>query len=344
LVALAPAFVLGGLFVLPALAAYSLWWCLRRLAPDRRRRYLAALAAASGISTSVLVVTWVLLYRPIGSKPGISSFWVAQKASLGASLDLFDLLHKAFFQTRDGLVGERALGAGGSWLMLATLLLAIGTLVGTAAIGHRWPMLLVTVVSAQVIAIAASATTHWPLTVERVNIAFQVLGFAVPYFGVATSIVWLTSHLRLGRLAAAPALAVLVSGLWFRPLDVGIHAFARGLTTDLMPIEASPAPYNLVVQYHSLAHFYTHDALINTEHAGHRFSIVSEQPGDTSLYQPIDAVVAQAHLRPGDMLWCVIPRAVGPIAKQACRFAPGDLHQIVALHGEDALVLGFVAR
>ncbi len=338
LVALAPLFVLGGLMVLPGVTACAVWWAWRSVA---RVRHLLALAASGVVATGLLAVVYVQLYRPVSAKPSIGRYWVELGSSLGGRQDLLDLLGKLAVQLRDAAVGQQAAEAGGPVLMAATLVVATGAVVGAVSVWRRWPWLLVIAVSAQAVAVLASATTRWPMTVERVNLSFQLLLLATVLFGVAEGV----SRIARPRWVAVPVLVALTSGLWFRHEVPSPTVFGRGLWSDLALVAASTAPHNLVVQYHPLAHFYAHDELVNTTHPGHTFHVVAEGQGELGLRTSIDAVIAREHLAPGDLLWCVLPFEIGPAGTaEACRFHDPRLLRVVDRRGRGSTVRAYVVR
>jgi hypothetical protein len=97
--------------------------------------------------------------------------------------------------------------------------------------------------------------------------------------------------------------------------------FARGLSADASWVGDHGGPRNIVLSYHPLSHWYTHDALVNRSWPGKTFVLVREEPGSDVLYADADAAIAPLW-SPGTDVWCVIPFEVGPDqTARACRFS-----------------------
>lgn len=342
LIAFSPAFVVGGLLVMPGVFACAVW-SMRR--GDQLRRQLLALSSAGAVAVVTAGLFYEWIWRAVSHKPSISEYWVAKGSSLGGSRSLTDLLGVLVHQFRNGAVGTPALRHGGLVLQLATVVLVISVVVGAVTICRHWPPLVIVPVSAQVLAVVNSAATHWPVTFERVNLCFQVLCLAIAALGFFTLLHWVLKHLRVPSWGLAPVLGLAAFGFYFHHFSPNPHTFGRGLYVDLTYVGQSSASRNLVIQYHHLAHFYDHDLLINTAHPGHRFDIVSQTVGDPSLTRSIDPVLQRARLRTGDEVWCVIPFDVGaPAYFQDCSFHDPRLHQVLDLHGRGARIKAFLVQ
>jgi hypothetical protein len=340
LIAASPAFVIGGLLAMPGVFTCAVW-SVRR--DPRRRPKLLALSGAGAAAVIVAAFFYIWIWRTVSQKPSISEYWVSKGASLGGTRSLTTLLHVLVQQFRDGAVGTPALRTGGLVLQLATGLLVISVTVGAVSAWRRWPPLLLVPVTAQVLAIANSAATHWPMTFERVNLSFQVLFLAIAALGLFTVLHWLLIRLRLPAWGLAPVLAITSFGFYFHHFAPNPHTFGRGLYVDVARVGQSSAPRNLVIQYHRLAHFYDHDLLINSSHPGHRFDIVSEIAGDPSLTRSIDPVLERPRLHTGDEVWCVIPFEVGtPAYYQDCTSTDPRLHEILDTRGSGDRIRAFL--
>jgi hypothetical protein len=145
---------------------------------------------------------------------------------------------------------------------------------------------------------------------------------------------------------ALPVFLVMFVGVWFHPYPVGLDVFGRNLTYDLQAVADSPAERNLVFQYHSLAHFYAHNELVNTDRSPKSFEIIRQVEGDDDpMSRPIDPMVREAGMKPGDGVWCVIPYHLGEGSLRACKFDdPAAYEQIVELAGQHATVKGYRVR
>jgi len=359
LMALSPLFVLGGLFAVPALVVCAAWWSWRSEPPDRPRR-LAMLAGACFVAALIGVIEWVKVYKPVSAKPSIAKFWIEEKAALGGDLGLWDLLSKTVHQAASGMIGDRLYFVGavqgstgvepvfGPVQVLAYAVLAISMIVGMVAVWRRWPWLVGVIVSAWFLTVVASAVMHWPMTLERVNLCWQILFFVIAGFGLARSVLWFTpKHPSLG----IPVLAVVFVALWFDPYPVGLDAFSRNLTYDLQVIGNSPAQRNLVFQYHPLAHFYADNELLNTSHGDRTFEIISEAlgadgRGDSEwLFGPLDGVLSERQMHTGDIVWCVIPLELGEKTYQACQFSDlSRLDPLPEIDGRGAKIKAYRVR
>lgn len=349
LLALSPLFVIGGLFALPALVVCAAIWCWRS-APARRRPRLAALSAGCVGAASSMALVWVKVYKPVAGKPSISKFWIEERAAVGGDVTLPELLGKTVKQWASGMIGDRLYFVGaenaipqfGPVQLIAYAILGVSTAVGVVAVWRRWPWLVGVIGSAWVLTVTASVLARWPMTIERVNLCWQILFFVLAGYGMARSVLWFTpNHPSLG----VPALLVVFALLWYPPYDVGIDAFSRNLTYDLQPVGDSPGMRNVVFQYHPLAHFYADNDLVNTDHGDRTFEIVAENPGEEWLYAPLDSVLRDKSVSSGDIVWCVMPLELGDKTYEACRFDdPSRLELVSEYSGRGAAVRGYRVR
>jgi hypothetical protein len=337
--ALSPLMVLGGLFVVPAVVVYAGWWAWRDDMVRRRSRLLAV-GAACLVGAVIAAAEWIKIYKPVGSKPSIQSFWIDWGSSLGGSKSLFDLLGYSWSQLTSQLIGDRLWFADGWVRWTAYAVLAVGIVVGLVVVGRRWPWLLATIGSAWMLSILASAATHWPMTLERVNLCWQILLYALIGVGLARAVLWVTGRFWYVGLGL---LALCFAALWFPPVDVGIDLFGRNLTYDLQQVADSPAQHNLVLQYHKLAQFYADNELVNTSHGDRTFDIRWEGQHDPDpLIVPVDPVIRGAGLQPGDMVWCVTPAESGNDSLRDCQINdPSNLELVTDTKGIDAHVVGY---
>jgi hypothetical protein len=344
LVALAPFMVLGGLLAVPGLVLCAFWWALRSDAAERPSRIIVLAFSCVGAAVTG-VVAWSKVYKPVSAKPSISSYWIEYGSSLGGTEGVGDLLHKTYTQLIAGLIGDRLYFADGWVRWTAYAVLAMSMVVGLITIGRRWGWLLVTVVLAWVLSIVGSALIHWPMTVERVNLCWQIVVFAIAGVGLARSVLWCAGrHTWVGL----PVVGLVFVALWFKPYPVGIDTFDRNLTNDLQPVAGSPAQHNLVFEYNQLTQFYADNELINTKHGDKTFDLRWEGETGASpepFLQPLDPLVRDAKLASGDMVWCVIPGEIGDETPFACQFTdPSGLELVTNAKGRDATVVGYRVR
>src|SRR5690606_20417730 len=140
-------------------------------------------ALSGATSVALLLVLYLMLYKPM-SGTSIGDWWVRYGASLGGDRSLGDLLLFSFDQLRAGLMGSQVWLGAPEARGAALAVLALGTVVGAVGVARRWPWLLVIVVSGFVLAIPASALMRWPMTIERVNLCWQVFLFTLVGFGL----------------------------------------------------------------------------------------------------------------------------------------------------------------
>ena len=338
-----PLFTVGGSLAAPALLACAGWWAWHR-PPAARRRRLVDLGVATGALAAFGAVVYLRLWRPITTGQGIEDYWVSEDATVGGRLSFGELMSKLLSQAHHDLLGDRITSSGTKVVVLATVVLVAGLVVGLVSLGRRWPWIVAVPVSAYLLALVGAGVAHWPITLERVNLCFYWLVYLAAAYGVLRLLT-----LPFGRhpSLALPAVVVLVAVLFPAPFDPSPTAFARWMTADLDPVAESPAPHNVVLAYHVMSHFYAHDRLVNDTAGGaSRFTVVRERFGDRSLYQPVDGTIDRYDLRSGDMVWCVIPYDLGPDRSlQACRFSPTTpVDRVVDERGVGTWVQGWRVR
>lgn len=327
LVALSPLVLIGGLFALPAIGAGALWWAWRDGTNQRWRR-LAVLGAGGAVGAAILALTWVTLYKTIGSKPSITSWWIDDGAALGGANSLAWLLRKAVSQLSVALAGYRVSEQGGVVWLGARAALVAAALVGVVFVARRWVWMVIVPLSAYVLVVLASAAVHWPMTLERVNLAFTHVGLLVVFLGIGRSVVWVARGTPLVMAAGFVAVAVV---LWPITWAFGPDTFTRHAVNDLQPVVNSPAPRNVVLVYHRYLHWYAHDALINTTHAGKVFDLEWEnEENPDHLYTDLDTVLDAKALQPGDRVWCAMSYANGMRNLDACNIDRPDLELVSA--------------
>jgi hypothetical protein len=340
LVALSPLFVVGGLFAVPGFLGAAAWWAWHLDRRPARRRALMEIVFAAVVSAIVAALAYLLLYRPMTQKPSISSWWIAFGSTFGGSLSFWDLITKAATQARDGLVPRSVEVAGGWALVLATVVVIASAVTGVAVIGRRSPWLIIVPVSAQVLTIPAGLATRWPITFERVNLCFEWMLYLVIVAGFVHLVLAVVGAVfdtnRLVRIAVA---AVVLALVFPAPMVNDPHDFARGLPADLRLVAASPATRNLVIAYHPMTWFYPYDQLVNSIHDDRNFEILHDRP---ELYRPVDGLVADHHLQPGDRLWCVKPVQLAADFTRGCTVAGTDhLRLVVDQETADSTIIGF---
>jgi hypothetical protein len=335
-VALAPLFVVGGLLALPGFVAWGAWWS------RRSRRGLAVMGAGAAVGALAAAAVYGALYRPMTARPTISSWWVNAGTTFGGDAGPAGLLLRLLTQSRDGLIPERLPAMGGTAAVIAALVVLAAAGAGADLVGRRQPWLLVVPLSAQVLTVPAGLAAGWPVTLERVNLCFQWFLLLVVAVGFLRLVTWpLRERPALG-LALAVGLVVLAAPESMRNDP---HDFARGLPADLSVVAASPARRNVVIGYHWMSWPYLDDVLVNDAPAAREFDIVRDQPGDRSLYGPVDRIAREHALAAGDRLWCVKPIQLGEDFDLACRTAAdSDLQVVDRRVSADSTIVAYERR
>jgi hypothetical protein len=340
IIATSPLFVIGGLLAVPALVAIAAWWA--RGTQHARQRY-ATLAASCGIAVVVVLTDYATLYAPARTS-SLSSYWSSETLA-GADGNLLRLLWSSAVDFRDGLVGWSPAYDVVWFRWGLSFALAGAAAVGVVSILRRWPWYLLPVVTGQILAVVASAAFDWPVTAVRVNLAWIAPLYVTAVYGAFVAIDALTQRLRptvVARAAAVALTAVVLLALAHEPPRADPEHFARTLPDDLAVIAESPARENLVLSYHFMSHWYTHDALVNQQHGDRSFTVLAEDEGDPSLATGATEL-SYEWLGPGDAVWCVIPYALGPeAAAESCQFDRHDLEPLATYHGEHAEIRGYL--
>jgi hypothetical protein len=319
---LVPLFSISTLYLLPGAVLCGAWWAWH--SADRRRN-VWIVAAATASSALVAGAVFLGLYQPVtDSNPGLTDFWAAEQ--LGAPGGGVLTLGRTTSMLRDGLFfNEVSTGAGVAGVLVA-LVAAGGFVVGTVTICRRWPWYGVLIVSGCVGVLAAGVIVDAPVTPVRVNLGVYCLVYLAIVFGCFRALAYVTERVASNRSRSGlVAFGVIVIGalVWLWPAAEPAPAvFARGLAADLGVIARSPTDDNLVLSYHFMSHFYTHDALVNDRPEGKSFTVLREVAGSDWLYDDI-STIAERELPDGGMLWCVIPYALGPDeSARACQVPP----------------------
>jgi len=130
-----------------------------------------------------------------------------------------------------------------------------------------------------------------------------------------------------------------VPTLW-PPATSGEHAFAQGLLHDLDVVAQSTTHDNLVLSYHYMSQFYSHDRLVNGGSRDRHYVVVPDRKGDDALFRDVDELEAR-YLPHGGTVWCVVPYALGPTnAARACHLHSPAV-EVAHEHGRQAEITGF---
>ncbi len=325
LVGLSPLVLIGGLFALPAIGAAAFWWGWRADKHARWRR-IGMLATGGAVGAAILGVTWITLYKTIGSKPSITSWWIDDGAALGGANTVTGLLRKAVSQLSVALAGYRVSEQGGTIWLGARAALVAAAVVGVVFVARRWAWMVIVPVSSYLLVVVASAAVHWPMTLERVNLAFTHVALLIVFLGMGRSVMLVARGTPLAMAAGFVAVAV---ALWPVTWAFAPDTFTRHAVNDLQPVAKSPSPRNVVLVYHRYLHWYAHDALINTSHPGKVFDLEWENEEDPDrLYIGLNAVLDTKALQPGDRVWCAMSYSNGMRNLEACNIDRPDLKMV----------------
>jgi hypothetical protein len=342
--ALVPLFSLSAVVFLPVALVRAFVWARARGA--RAVRAVLAAGAASGV---VALVSYVVLYHPMVSRPEskafLASWWHSERLQSGTGDPL--LLGRSVTVLRAALLDGVITGPGPvARVLLAVLVLASAT-VGVVAITRRWRWFAAFLAGGWLGILAIGVATGGPVTPVRVVVGYWIIVALCATFGAAltatTAIAKLvdalgTSETARSGVVASTALLLLVLAVVWPDWSGRYPTFT--VVDEIERVAQSPADHNVVLTYHYLSEPYARDRLQERAAPG-RFTVVPERLGDHDrLYRPLDARFAA--LPHGTYLWCVVPYAIGPAAAtRACRFRGAAPTPVIAYHGPDAEVLAY---
>jgi hypothetical protein len=287
-------------------------------------------------SAGVALALYELLYRPVVDHE-IRRYW-ADATLRESSLD--SVLRTSWGRLMQASISDAVnVFPSGYNGPLAVVLIVGLAVTGFILLGRLWVWFPIAFVSAWATAAVASLA-GWPMTPERVNL---------PVLWMFHSAAVVAVLYLVARLVRHPALvlgigAMLLWAFWPAPPPHGAEPFARGLTSDLDVIAASPDNRNIVVSYHPMSHWYADDRLVTAYHGPDTFTIVREPWHDAGpLYDHADDAVRAAGWRPGTAVWCVIPFEVGPEAgSRACHIGLPGLTKQVQVRTQRAYIIGWL--
>ncbi|MBJ7597570.1 MAG: hypothetical protein JF922_05730 [Candidatus Dormibacteraeota bacterium] len=335
-IVLLPLVTLSGLLLLPVIAADMLrrdFVCARRGAP--RWRLAGTIGAFVGSAGAALTL-YEWLYRPVVDHQ-IRRYWA--DATLSES-PLGSILQTSWSRLMQASISDAvSVFPSGYNAPVAGALLVGLAVAGFILLGRLWVWFPIAFVSAWAMAAVASLAS-WPMTPERVNL--PVLWMF--HTAVVVAVVYAAARLVRHPTTMVGMGAVLLWAFWPAPPPHGAEPFARGLTSDLDVVAASPDSRNIVVSYHPMSHWYADDRLVTSYHGPDTFTVVREPWHDPApLYSHPDDVVRAAGWRPGTAVWCVIPYEVGPEqGSRACRLELPGLSKRVQIRRERAYIIGWL--
>jgi hypothetical protein len=335
-VLLLPLVTLSGLFLLPVIGADLLRQDLARGRRSDLGRRLAGTICAFAGSAGITLALYEWLYRPVVDHE-IRRYWAG--ATLSES-SLGSVLQTSWTRLMQASISDavNVFPNGYNGPIAGALLVGLAV-TGFIVLGRLWVWFPIAFVSAWAMAAVASLA-GWPMTPERVNLPvlwmFHTAVVVAVVYGVARLLRHPAVVLGLG--------AVLLWGFWPAPPAHGAEPFARGLTSDLDLVAASPDSRNIVVSYHPMSHWYADDRLVSAYRGPDTFTVVREPWHDSApLYDHPDDVVRAAGWRPGTAVWCVIPYEVGPEeGSRACRLGLPGLTKQVLTRRQRAYIVGWL--
>lgn len=333
-VVMLPFFTMSGLFLLPAVAV-DLWARARRhrMTGVRSHEIVTAFAISGGLAGAL----YVTLYLPrVGGR--LSTYWQASTLRGNDSPRLGKLVVQRFWDnvlpTRTMLI-DADLRTNRVALAIVLALAAAGLYV----IGRRWKQFPIALGSAFVFGMIASWVADWPLTPERVNLPYLWMLYVSITVGLMSVV---TLAVRRPWAISVITICLLAMGLPPATSD-RVKPFAQGLYEDLEVVANSPVKKNIVVSYHFMSQFYSHDRLVNRGPMGHTFLIVRERVEDPRLFQDLNRVIREAGWVSGMAVWCVIPFESGPDStREACDVALPGLEKTVERVGSRANIVGWL--
>jgi hypothetical protein len=303
-----PFFSLSGMLMLPFGLIATV--ATRRRSTSERRVVIGCVVAQAA---STLVCFGVFLNR-VRPSTSLTDFWAAEMFRLGTWYEFPGRWWTVFV---DQFI-PRTLS---DWSGL-TAVFGVAFALGLWRAWRLFPPLVAMVVGAQTSVLVLSLIAGWPATLVRVNLGFAWPLLITGFVGVAVGILDLTRRINRARtrnlatLATAAVLALGVLASW--PRDVTAAAgttepFARGLSDDIESVAVELEPLDVVVTYHPMAAWYSHDRLRAAREQAEAFDELTTEA--ERLYRPLDAMVGDQAPR----LWCIIPYEVGPtLAAKAC--------------------------
>jgi hypothetical protein len=301
----------------------------RRVAAGFMDWRVLTLIAGGGV---VGLFTGLAFYKPVAGAGSTEEFWsdVAIKGGpgLGTLVGNFG----------DALKDSALWTSTPSWPIV--WLAGAAGLLGARTVWRAWPGFVWLLVSAQVAAIVFSATTGWPVAPVRVNLGFTFLALVLVPLGALVAVEYLAHRAAAGlprgqrRQVQTAVLGVVgLAGLvvmW--PSSISANAgstdvFARGLTNDLLTVANDTSGEGLVLSYHVMSHWYTHDLLVNSSWPSRTFRVIRDD-GSPTLFDDLNSTLAD-ELGSATDVWCVIPYELGPErALQACRVSDPRLVEV----------------
>ena len=335
-IVLLPMVTLSGLLLLPAIAGDLL---RRDVASYRGRglgRRLAGTVGAFVGSGVVSIALYEWLYRPVVDHE-IRRYWA--DATLSES-PLASVLQTSWTRLLQASISDavNVFPNGYNGPVAAAVIVGLAV-AGLVLLGRLWVWFPIAFVSAWAMAAVASLA-GWPMTPERVNLPILWMF----HTAVAVTVVYVAARLMRHPILVVGTGAVLVCAFWPAPPPQGAEPFARGLTSDLDVVAASPDTRNIVISYHPMSHWYADDRLVTSYRGPDTFTIVREPWHDAApLYDNPDGAVRAAGWRPGTAVWCVIPFEAGPeAASRACRVGLPGLTKQVETRGQRANIIGWL--
>ncbi len=348
LVVLSPLMMVGGALTLPPILGcwlVAVWRERARVgaAPRSFGASLWWLFGSSAAGLLVAAVNYKLLYGPIGSKPSITQWWINDFSAVGGGNELSALVGKAGSQFFQGMAGPRVLAAGGALWVVAKVAIVAAFGAGIWQLGRRWLPMVVVPFVAYAVAVSASYLVGWPITLERVNLAFTFLIFLAVDVGVVYTIVWCCRGSVRAVVLVIPLLLIVI---WPDPWVFWPEVFSRHAVDDMAMVAESPAKRNVVFVYHPLAHWYAHDALINIPRGDRQFELEweSEEDPDRLVDDGFDRAVLAKGVKPGDRVWCLLSFHSGLRNERACNTALPNLELVVEERRRATVVRGFDVR
>jgi hypothetical protein len=332
--ALAPAFVIGGLFALPAIVAWLVLWAWRQ---DERQLLRHTILALGSVAAMALVggTVYLTLYRPTLSAD-IKDFWKADR--LDGAGGFLPLMTRTFDLFVDGVLRLAFPSLQNSGRLVAGVALLIALGIGTWLVARRFPWLAALPYVGWLGVFTASIVQGWPATPVRVNLPFVAFAYAFAAYGLFHVVAQLTKRSAPVVLLAVVALVA----FWVPRTDADPNlVFARGLRDDLQVIRQDPSNDDLVLAYHFMSHWYVHDALVNDGRPGQHVTIVRDIINDPTLTANA-ASIAQPTFDGGGTVWCVLPYVLGPQGSdEACHLDGPGIVRVADYHGIQARIIGF---
>lgn len=318
------------------LAVPATFWVFARADSSDRKR----LMWMAGAGVFVMAVTYVFFLRPVREREilgavSIGDYWNNESLRALSPMAAVRLWVRTL---RDAVVPISWRDTIGGWIYFV-----MGFGWGVVSLWRVFRFWVVAAVASQGVIAVASMTLSWPIGFGRLNTAVGFLFTGAVPLGIWTLVVagadrvvrvsrrdWSSSKIRARSLATFTAALVVLFSVFAWPTEIRSSAsdtavFARGLSGDLDQLESWANEGDVVLGFHFMSSWYTHDRLVTD---GDVPLIVLDElrVGERLINDPTSVVEESAP--DAKTVWCVLPYELGPDGvSQRCQLDPAKWQQ-----------------